>query len=322
MSSSDAFKKYTKRSLKKIVNIYQHHYKNWIPSGFGDYIRGSFTLIQIIHSINHVCGTNILFEMDLSNHPFSNWLLNITNKNKKLDYVNIEAYTDVNMLKVKDNPNEEIFTTKNSPDFIKKFIEFLNQLDSSTEILNTFFLSYEIYDQFNTFQRDTIKSYLVPTTEMVHYIDDSMDNLSISKKNYNVIHIRCPDTASFPQKEFKPEYLSYIDNQINNVINIKQINSTFVLLSNNICLKNYLTKTYKNIKTLFNDICHTGMKETQTNKSVKDTLLDFYLLGYSNKIIAFSSYIHGTGFSKESAKLFDVPYQAVQIGYSDDFLIQ
>lgn len=70
-------------------------------------------------------------------------------------------------------------------------------------------------------------------------------------------------------------------------------------------------KKNKNYKMLFNEISHTAMGKTQTGEVVKDTLLDFYLLAYSNSTTAFTHYQHGTGFSSECSKLFDVPYQLI-----------
>ncbi len=55
------------------------------------------------------------------------------------------------------------------------------------------------------------------------------------------------------------------------------------------------------------------MGKTQTGEGLKDTLLDFYLLAYSNSTTAFTHYQHGTGFSSECSKLFDVPYQLIYI---------
>jgi hypothetical protein len=36
--------------FKKVVNAYQLKYKNEISSGFGDYLRGCFALIQLCNS--------------------------------------------------------------------------------------------------------------------------------------------------------------------------------------------------------------------------------------------------------------------------------
>jgi hypothetical protein len=144
---------------------------------------------------------------------------------------------------------------------------------------------------------------------MKAYIDEAMDTLKISKKNYSVIHIRCPDEVSFPVLDLNTEYLKKLDEEVQkNTVS----NKPYLLLTNNNKIKTYLKKN-QNLTMMFNEICHIGVGSTQSDQSVKDTLLDFYLLAYSNEITAFSHYIHGTGFSQECSKLYDVPFKLIKL---------
>ena len=62
----------------------------------------------------------------------------------------------------------------------------------------------------------------------------------------------------------------------------------------------YLLNTIKSIK-----------EQTYTNIEiivVNDTMLDFYIMRNSNKIISISPYTHGSGFSKWCSVIYDVPY--------------
>jgi hypothetical protein len=63
---------YIKTNIHKIVNVYQETYNNnKKATGLGDFIRGSIYLIQFCNKYN------INYDIDISNHPISNYL-NIT----------------------------------------------------------------------------------------------------------------------------------------------------------------------------------------------------------------------------------------------------
>ena len=61
-------KSFRNHKLKKLVNVYQLHYKNGVAQGFGDYLRGCFCLLQISNMLG------LQFDMDLKNHPMSKFL--------------------------------------------------------------------------------------------------------------------------------------------------------------------------------------------------------------------------------------------------------
>jgi hypothetical protein len=56
------------------------------------------------------------------------------------------------------------------------------------------------------------------------------------------------------------------------------------------------------VHTLENDI-----------NSLKNTLIDFYLMSQSKQIISFSVYQHGSGFSKWCAVTYEIPYVCYSI---------
>ena len=73
---------------------------------------------------------------------------------------------------------------------------------------------------------------------MKTYIDQKMTSAKISKKNYNVIHVRCPDEVSFPPLKLNPAYVTFLQNEISKHINPS---ITYLLLTNNHNLKTYLS---------------------------------------------------------------------------------
>ena len=64
--------KFKNCNLKKIINVYQPKYRNHTCQGFGDFLRGSFFLVQF-------CLYNkIHFDMNYNNHSISKYIKNST----------------------------------------------------------------------------------------------------------------------------------------------------------------------------------------------------------------------------------------------------
>ena len=66
---------------------------------------------------------------------------------------------------------------------------------------------------------------------------------------------------------------------------------------------------------LVRDIEHLGgegIKSTETN-GVMNTLLDFYLMSYSNTIVSISVYGHVSGFSKYCSVIYGIPFKFIKI---------
>ena len=89
--------------------------------------------------------------------------------------------------------------------------------------------------------------------------------------------------------------------------------TNYLLISDNIQIKHKIIEKYPHIKTLFHQITHLGegVNLDSTNEKeiqMKNTLLDMYLLSYSKSINSFSTYIHGSGFSKWTAETYNIPY--------------
>lgn len=305
----ELFKKFTNNNLKKITNVYQLKYTNSSVSGIGDYIRGCFTLLQIIQHINLYSGKNIVFEMDIRNHPISKYIVSYNNDN--INYDNLSIYHNQNLAKT----NIGDITILNSYSFVEDFINFFNNLEPYIDNYCAFFCSFEIYDTFTLEHRNIIKSKLLPNMEMTTYINEVMMSLGINKEKYNVIHIRCPDEFSFENENIiDTHYIQKIEKYVRKNITSDE---NYLLISNNNRVKTHLVNNFENIFTVFNKITHFANENTQTYDSVKDTLLDFYLIGYSNNVTAFSSYGHKTGFSQETCKVFNVPYKYIYVPFID-----
>ena len=134
---------YKNKILKKIVNVYQLKYKNGIAQGFGDFINGSFFLLQLCIKFN------LEFDMDLSNHPISKYFYpNKTNniipgyKSKYTDEENklsleISVYDE----KYKEYILKEHQSKFNLPIYIIIVLKFLKVLHYNLGILPIYYYS-------------------------------------------------------------------------------------------------------------------------------------------------------------------------------------
>ena len=103
--------------------------------------------------------------------------------------------------------------------------------------------------------------------------------------------------------------------------NIKQELNKFVvpgrrylIISDSNVLKSQL-KIYPNFYILIRNIEHLGGEAMRSYESngVMNTMLEYYLMSYSNAIVSLSIYGHVSGFSKYCSILNDIPFNYIQI---------
>ncbi len=281
------------REIKIIHLVYKFKYLNGYATGFGDFIRGSLYLLQFCekHLIN--------FDFDIYEHPIGNYL-HFFAKKQKIDH-NISNYISKFL-----GLNAYFKTTNQIIDYLiilnsdENFIRYINNLFNYNGhiFINTCnFPSHYISDK----HRKIMQNILIPTNEINEEIEKYIFSLNFQKYNYIVYHIRMGDSYLKNETDF-------IDlSKINYFLNkIKQNNNDNCLLITD-CnpLKKIITKSFPNIKYLFYDICHTSENKDEL---IKNTLIDFFLMSYSKAVICFSTYPHGSGFSKWCSVVYNIPY--------------
>jgi hypothetical protein len=145
---------------------------------------------------------------------------------------------------------------------------------------------------------------------MKEYIDETISCLGISKKKFNIIHIRSGDIyLKNETKIFDSLYFKTLTNEIFRIVNNNRGGNTdFLLIADNNEIKYLLCDVFPQIKTLYKDITHLGEGIELEREKIKNTLLDFYLISNSASVFSFTVYSHGTGFSWWCAKIYNVPY--------------
>ena len=286
-------KSFRNHKLKKLVNVYQLHYKNGVAQGFGDYLRGCFCLLQISNMLG------LQFDMDLKNHPMSKFLQeNDTDIIYPINYSDVYRYEDLNYIPI--NPKKY---NKDSVHFMTGLVKKFNTINASDYYF--FCHSLPIFDQFTPQGRRFVMSKIMPNEMMRRYIDDNMITLGLKVKQYAVIHIRCGDTFFLKNKHLS-EFL--VSNVLSILLKSIRSSNTYLILSDNNQMKHIIKKIFPNVIIHSNNITHLGESTDQTEESIMNTLLDFYLMSQSYQIISFSSYNWGSGFSQWCSVIYNIPF--------------
>jgi hypothetical protein len=295
-------KKFNNKKLKKIVNVYQLQYINHKSPGIGDFLRGSFCFIQVARLLN------LEFEIDISNHPISKYIKNSSNINN-INYNNILFYMEVNRNpKLTDYDYEKSITNLNI-DFLENTIQWFNS--QNCEIFYFFSNAFPCFNQFTQIDKNIINLKLQPNEFMEKYIDTTLNELKLSKKGYGIIHIRAGDEYISGIKTIDKIFLDKIKGIINKIIIPER---RYLIISDSCQLKEYL-KIYQNFYISKKNIEHLGGEAININNTegIMNTMLEYYLMSYSNAIISMSVYQHISGFSKYCGVLNNIPCKFIKI---------
>jgi hypothetical protein len=284
--------------LKKpiIENVYQEKYNNNInASGLGDFIRGSYFLLEFCNNNNIPCNINIL------NHQVSQFFEMYKNK-QPLVYNNINKFELTNF-----NPHishEKIITNISNPSINDDLIKYLSKQSVFNKKLYIYTIAYPTLT-IPQKHKEYMKRILAPSARIKFFVDKMLSDLELVSKNFTIIHIRYGDDFLIQHKEkFKKSHLKMIYGTLDNL----NLNTKYLLISDNTSLKNYLSLNYPFLKIHLNEITHTGEGiQLETNK-LQNTMIDFNLFSHANNVIAFSVYPHGTGFSRWVTETYSVPY--------------
>lgn len=270
--------------IKMIVNVYRQNYANAPGGGIGDFIRGSFFLLQFCIK------NNLRFEVDYNSHPITKYLYKRYNKiEDNINYDKVLYYY----------PDNKI----NSQDFFDNFVNYLNSIDD--EIVYIYSNNYPLF-KINIFEKNFLKEKILPTNELNQIIQNKKHVMGLTYNNYIVIHIRLSDDI-FKHDNVSDSMLPLFYNFVNNII--RKTKYKILILSNSNNIKKKLKIRYNNIIIDINNISH--MADTEDYNSIKDTLCDMFLLTSAKHVYAISSYGHGTGFSKYICCLYDIPYDCL-----------
>ena len=272
--------------LKKIVNVF---YLNW-GAGFGDFLRGSLFLIDICVE------RGLEFDIDISHHPMSNFLNYDYNINRK----------NIDLSKIITVNNQRIIT--------------ISKINSCTEEILYLFCNH-FCPEFKLNIKKA-KDIIIPKIEPNQFILDLLDNklntYQLKRKQYDVIHIRTGDynmNINLREDNYSSHNHSISIKHLNDIIHYIHTHTDksnqIILIGDNHQFKKIISSDFNYIKIFDSNITHLGESLHPTNDAIIDTLIDFNLMRFSNRIISFSLYAHGSGFAKYSSLIYDVPFEQI-----------
>lgn len=294
--------KFTNNKLKKIVNVYQLNYINGQSPGLGDFLRGCFCFNQIANLVG------LEFEIDVSNHPMAKYLENSYHV-EGINYNNIEFVFSCGNRDIHSSIDYEGRVKNVNPNFLNEVINWLNGKDC--EVLGLFSTAFPSFFDHRPECKTLINSKIQPNEFMRNYIDYTLSELGLTKKGYGVIHVRTGDSHL---KNEEPISINFINKIKQQIIKMLSADRRYLILSDSNVFKTHM-KSVPQCFTIIRKIEHLGgecIKNTDTN-GVMNTLLEYFLMSYSNAIFSMSVYGHISGFSKYCGILHDIPFSYIKI---------
>lgn len=292
-------------NIKGIVNIYQSHYANAVSTGFGDYIRGSYYLMQFcdFHGIK--------WRIDLSNHMISLFLKYNSNPGGE-SIPAVYKYMENNGEHLRDANNMIRNRIQNNFLDFKKFLKVQTKHGKGTMFIHT--ICFPVFN-VSSEHREKMRRILEPNSEVLSYTDVVLQNLALKKKQYTVIHIRFGDQHLVNNETIlESRKLEILKRELTHLLGTNGNGENYLLLADNNSIKQYLLGLFPFLKTFFKGITHFGEGVSLEREKVRNTLVDFYLISYSRRVYSFSTYAHGSGFSYWGALTYEIPHTCKFIG--------
>jgi len=247
---------------------------SWAFWGIGDIIRGIISVMIICEKNNYK------FHIDFSLCEINKYLIY-----KKHDYENHVKLTSKNIIFFPINGQLNEYMIKQQDPVLLMTNEIYNKRDITERI------------------KTEVKNIFTKNKEFDQYYNKIMDKLNI-KKGFSIIHFRLGDDMLVRgnnniEETLNDYYKKYLLNKEDNQL----------VLSDNILFRNFLRKNEKNIN-LFDteNIVHIGRNN---NKSIKDTLVEFFLILESKFIKTFSVYGWTSGFVLYPSIINNIPLQEI-----------
>ena len=290
------------KNIHKLINVYQEKYKNGKCSGLGDFIRGSYFLMQF-------CGKfNIEYEVSFYNHLIGKYLKNVdTTKYTGISDINImRDNRDNNFIECIDTTTKEISYKTHSENYIiGSVLNYMHNIPNQIKYINN--ICFPLYSELEASHKAYMKHILEPNDMIKQYVQSSLNIMDVSRGEYTVIHIRCGDNVLIN----KASDTALFEKSYGKLKELPDISSEkYLIISDSNELKVLLKGRFPQFKIhTENIVVHIGEGTKNTEESIKSLLLDFYFMSYSKNIISYSTYTHGSGLSLWCAKTFDIPYK-------------
>ena len=282
----DVFDNY-KIQVNRICNVYQTEYRgSKYPTGFGDFIRGSYFLMDFCD--RH----NIQFDYAI-HHPISKCFKQSRGVN--LDQ-SVVFFTDNNCIAHIVRDDHTIHT--DTGDIDSKFKKFLAKKSLTQNgvayLYNIVYSSHKI----SALHKEYMRMMLTPSLEMSRRIDAVLHQFHLATRTYHVVQVRSGDDNAFVID----------DKYINSVCREIDDNRPTILIADNNDVKRQIVDRLPKLQAIYEPITHLGEGVLQEDDRVQNPMLDFYIMANARSIVSLTCYEHGSGFSQWCAETYNIPY--------------
>jgi hypothetical protein len=271
-----------KQCIHNYLNICKTNHQ---PPGLADFLRGTIAL----YNFSKLYDYKLLID---SNHPLFKFLK--PNDKFILSDPSLEVI--------------ELLPPLSYDDIYNKCNQIFNNGKTFSIITNSFYnLENRILSNFGPISndcRDYLKSILSPSDEIENKIKDifnSIYNINI-ENGFKVIHLRFGDNYLHNNIFDENLYQSYF-NKISILVN-QNPNIKFILLSDSSKMANKLKEDIPLINYWDNSKVHLGDLKNNTETSVFDTLVDFFIMSKCNEILV----VNNSGFSNVVSLIYNINY--------------
>jgi len=300
----DNINKIRAKGLKVIHNVYQRKYNNGEKNGtgMGDFIRGTYFLLEFCEKYNFVA--RVIFNNCISNY-FENKCQYIEGLQPFLASVSMFHNNNFKEYNIQDK--NILYPKLDLENIMTDFIGYLDQNKIYNGNAFIYCISYPIKNLPKKYKM-YMRRILQPTDEIKYRVQETIQRLELNVGDYTVFHIRSGD--EYLKDNYKLFDLKYLGELMRELHSYIYPNEKYMIIADNNEVKLLLKQEFPDIKIHLGEITHFGEGMKLEEEKVKNTLIDFYVMSFAKKIVSFSNYEHGSGFSFWCAKTYDIPYVA------------
>ncbi len=298
------------KGIQIINNVYQskYNYGRANCTGLGDFIRGSYFLLEFCDEYNFEA--KIVFNSCIAKFfKIKTRNLNlISNVLSGIDIFRNNNFGEYNI------QNGFIIDPVRNKNILAEFVDYV--VDSPLATYGNVFICCNAFprNDVNEKNKEYMRVLLEPVDEIKILVKNTLEEINLVCKGYIVIHIRSGDSyLKNENTHFQDKYIYKLVNNIRMdigkyIMSCKGNHTDILLIADNNIIKKKLVDYFPKFKIFMKPITHFGEGVVLEEEKVKNTLLDFYLLSFANYIMSYSCYEHGSGFSYWSAKTYNIPY--------------
>lgn len=323
-----------KHRVTCICNVYQEVYMGGKKAtGLGDFIRGCYYVIQFCRWLSGRVGgggVGVMYSDMLIIHKLRDVLQRAgAGAGAGAIMSSIAVFSNQNWIRTEFAKDGTFKDETLGAAYLDMFMEYVMQsgvIYNGTVFVYT--IAYPLWPIAGG-ARDIIRRGLCGSVDMENYVARVQSELGLVRGGYIVIHVRCGDQfligggagsagsdsgviSGLGDGRFNSEYIGRLLSAVGAVVaaSTKEGHATSVLLiADNNEVKDHIVGRFPQFRAMKKAIGHFGEGETQSDDKIRNTMLDFYLMGRSAGVYSFTVYAHGSGFSRWCAETYGVPYR-------------